>query len=99
MALNLQITTITVSSYTIVSSNTVLLVNVAGPVSIKLPTGSGGDDQRSYFIKDISGNATTNPITITANGGRLIDGTTFAILNGGYSHIQVVSDGSNWFTI
>ena len=61
MALNLQITTITVSSYTIVSSNTVLLVNVAGPVSIKLPTGSGGDDQRSYFIKDISGNATTNP--------------------------------------
>ena len=99
MSLNLQTTLVTTTPHTIAVSETVLLVNVAGLASIILPTGAAGDDERSYIIKDISGNATKNPITITANGGRLIDGVKFAILNGGYSHIHVVSDGTNWYTI
>lgn len=99
MTQNVNVTPVTITPHTISTSETVLLVNVAGPASIILPTGSAGEDERSYFIKDISGNAVKNPITITANGGRKIDGVSFAILNGGYSHIHVVSDGSNWFTI
>lgn len=99
MALNLATRVVTTTPYTVASGDTVLLVNVAGPASIILPTGSGGDDERSYFIKDASGNATTNPITITANGGRLIDGVSFAILNGGYSHVHIISDGSKWLTL
>lgn len=54
---------------------------------------------RSYYIKDFSGLAQTNPITITSAGGETIDGVSFAILNGGYSHIQVVFDGNEWKTI
>jgi len=55
--------------------------------------------QRSFYIKDYSGTAQTNPITITSAGGKTINGVSFAILNGGYSHIQVVYDGTNWKTI
>ena len=51
------------------------------------------------YIKDYSGQAQKNPITITSAGGKTIDGVSFAILNGGYSHIQVVYDGTNWKTI
>lgn len=54
---------------------------------------------RSYYIKDFSGLAQTNPITITSAGGETIDGVSFAILNGGFSHIQVVYDGKEWKTI
>lgn len=51
--------------------------------------------QRSFYIKDYSGTSQTNPITITS-GGKTIDGVPFALLCGGYSHIQVVYDGMNW---
>jgi hypothetical protein len=54
---------------------------------------------QSFYIKDYSGNAKTNPITITSAGGKLIDGVSFALLNRGYAHIQVVYDGTNWKTI
>lgn len=99
MAINLDTTVVTTTPYTISVDDSVLLVNVPGPAIVKLPSGSGGNEKRSYIIKDVSGHSTTNPITITANGGRLIDGTAFAMLNGGYSHIQVISNGSTWFTI
>jgi hypothetical protein len=99
MSISLQTNIITITPYNIVTANTVLFINIAGPATVILPSGAGGARGRSYIIKDISGNATTNPITIIAAGPRLIDSETFAMLNGGYSHIQVVSDGTNWFTI
>lgn len=52
--------------------------------------------KRSFYIKDFSGTAATNPITITSAGGKTIDGGSFALINGGYAHIQVVYDGTNW---
>lgn len=99
MTQNVNVTLVNSATYTIVESDTVIMVNFAGLVSIILPTGAAGRDERSYYIKDISGNATLNPITVSASGSRKIDGVTFALLNVGYSHIHVVSDGSNWFTI
>jgi hypothetical protein len=51
---------------------------------------------RSFYIKDYSGNAAANPITITSAGGKTIDSGSFAIINAGYGHIQVVYDGTNW---
>jgi len=99
MSISLQTNIITTTPYTIAVANTVLFMKVNGAASVILPTGSAGDCGRSYYIKDYSGLSLTNPITITASGGRLIDGSSFAILNTGYSHIQVVSDGTNWFTL
>lgn len=99
MALTLPLITITTTPYTIVQANTSILVNVSGPASIILPTGSGADSGKSYYIKDKSGLALKNPITIIAAGGKLIDGIFFAMLNSGYSHIQVISDGTNWYSI
>ena len=52
--------------------------------------------KRSYYIKDVSGNSVANPVTITSAGSKTIDSNSFAIINGGYGHIQVVYDGTNW---
>ena len=101
MSVNLSTRIVTTTPYTIVNNDEVLFVNVtSGPASIVLPA-SGSDDskKRSFYIKDYSGTSLTNPITITAAGGKTINGVQFAMLNGAYSHIQVVYDGTNWMTI
>lgn len=101
MSLNLKVKIVTTTPYTVVNDDDVILINITNkPVSIILPaTGVDGTERRSFYIKDYSGTSLTNPITITSAGNKTIDGSTFAMLNGGYSHIQVVYDGTNWMTI
>ena len=101
MSLNLRTVIVTTTPYTISTNDDVIFVNVtSGPSSIILPT-SGSDDskKRSFYIKDYSGTSLINPITITAPSSKTINGVSFAMLNGAYSHIQVVYDGTNWMTI
>ena len=101
MSLNLITKIVTTTPYTVLTSDTVLFINVTtGSSSVILPaTGTDGGEKRSFYIKDYSGNSSVNPITITSAGGKTINGISFALLNGNYSHIQVVYDGTNWMTI
>jgi len=98
MSLNLNTTIVTTTPYNIVNNDDVIFINRPLAISsVVLPlTGSDDSKKRSFYIKDYSGNAATFPITITSAGGKTIDGGTFAILNGGYAHIQVIYDGTNW---
>ena len=100
MAINYRVKIVTATPYTIATDDEVIMVNIAGPASVILPSSGGsGESKRTLYIKDYSGLAKTNPITITSAGGKTIDGVSFAILNGGYSHVQVIYDGTNWMTI
>lgn len=100
MAIDYRVRIVTTTPYNIVGDDEVVMINVAGPSLVVLPaTGGSGYEKRSLYIKDFAGTSLTNPITITSAGGKTIDGVSFAILNGGYSHIQVVYDGTNWKTI
>ena len=100
MSLLLETNIVTISPYNVINSDTVIFVNRNSPSTVILPLLVGDDHcGRSFYIKDFSGTSTVNPITITASGGKLINGVSFAILNGAYSHIQVVYDGTNWMTI
>jgi hypothetical protein len=98
MAITYATKIVTTTPYTITNNDEVLFINVPATSSVILPAVSG-EDKKSYYIKDYSGNAKINPIIITAFGGKTIDGVSFAILNSGYSHIQVIYDGTNWKTI
>lgn len=99
MSINYNTRIVTTTPNTITLNDEVVFVNVAGPALIKLPSISGDCDNHAFYIKDYSGLALTNPITITAPVGKTIDGVSFAILNNGYAHIQVIYDGTNWKTI
>lgn len=100
MSLNLNTQIVTSSPYTINKDDTLILVNRTSPSSIILPSLTGdGNAGKSFYIKDASGTSTTNPITITAPSSKTINGVSFAMLNGAYSHIQVAYDGTNWVTI
>jgi hypothetical protein len=98
MTINYDIKTVTTTPYTLLDTDEVVLVNVVGSASIILPTVIAGK-HTAYYIKDTSGQSLLNPITITAVGGATINGIGFALINGNYSHLQVVWDGANWQTI
>ena len=99
MALSLDTVVVTISPYTMDKDDTLFLINRTSPSSIILPTLNSGEKGKSFYIKDASGTSTTNPITITAPSSKTINGVSFAMLNGAYSHIQVAYDGTNWLTI
>lgn len=99
MALDLNTVIVTTSPYTMNKNNTVFFINRSAPSSVILPSLSNEDCGKSFYIKDYSGTSSTNPITITAPSSKKINGVAFAMLNGAYSHIQVVYDGTNWMTI
>ena len=101
MSIDLETKIITTTPYNISNSDEVIFVNItSGPASIILPLmGNDGSKKRSYHIKDYSGTSGVNPITITAAGGKTIDGVSFAMLNGSYSYVYIIYDGTNWKTI
>ena len=99
MSLDLNTVIVTTSPYTMNKNDTVFFINRTSPSSIILPTLTSSECGKSFYIKDYSGTSNTNPITITAPASKKINGVSFAMLNGAYSHIQVVYDGTNWMTI
>lgn len=73
----------------------VLLINVGGPAVVNLPaiatyTGPG------LRIKDRSGLAFFNPITINANGAETIDGAGFITIATNYGSVDLIPLGTEW---
>lgn len=98
MTINYNLRVVTTTPYAVKPTDEVVFVNVPTTASVVLPTIAIGKNT-GYYIKDYSGNASVNPIVITASGGATINGVSFAILNVDYSHIQVIWDGANWQTL
>jgi len=86
------VTNVTTPTYTALATDYFLCVDTAtDPVTITLPTGILGT---VYIIKDCSGDANTNPITIQGTG-QSVDGST-ATINTPYGSIQVIFNGTEW---
>lgn len=98
MTINYNLKVVTTTPYNVQDTDEVVFVNVPATSSVILPIVAAGKNT-GYYIKDYSGNASLNPIIITATGGLTINGVSFAILNVNYSHIQVIWDGTDWHTL
>jgi len=72
------------------------LCNQSAAITVTLPSAAGVNG-RILTIKDKSGTAATN--TITVSGANTIDGAASKIINTAYGVLRLVSDGSNWFSI
>lgn len=75
--------------------------NTAAPRSVTLPTasttGAANNSGKIYIIKDQSGLAGTNNITIAPSSGT-IDGAASIIIDANFGEVQVYSDGAAWFS-
>lgn len=75
-----------------------IVTSTAAPRTVTIPNISNSN--QIYMIKDGSGGAGTNNITVTTPGGTvLIDGATSQVINVNYGSMQVVFDGTNYFIV
>jgi hypothetical protein len=87
------VTNVTTPTYTALATDYMICVDTStNAVTITLPTGILGT---VYMVKDCSGDANTNNITIQGTGGQLVDGSS-ATINSPYGSIQLIFNGSEW---
>ena len=90
--------TVTAAAYTAKGGDRVIGVNRAGAVTITLPTAEVRKG-RVYTIKDESGAAASNNITVATEGSETIDGASTDVVDINYEAKSYYSDGTNWFTM
>lgn len=73
--------------------------NTAAAVAVNLPAAATAGAGKMYIIKDETGQALTNNITITPNGSEKIDTAGNYVIANNFQSITLVCDGSNWFII
>ena len=86
------------ATYTAKAGDRVIGVNRAGVVTVTLPTAEARKGP-VYTVKDESGAATTNNITVATEGSETIDGTAINVISTNYGSVTCYSDGTNWFTV
>lgn len=59
-----------------------------------------GSSSKAYsvIVKDESGAAATNNITVDTEGAETIDGANSVTISANYGVLRVYSNGTNWFT-
>jgi hypothetical protein len=73
------------------------VTSTAAARTITLPTAVGSAG-KVYIVKDESGGALVNNITLATTGGQTIDGAATIAIALNYGVARVYSDGANWFT-
>jgi len=86
------------SSVSVAASDDVLLLSgsATSDVAVQLPNVSLVGTGRVLSVKDLSGNASAHPITISAYAGQDIDGASTFILDINSSSVQIVSRSGGW---
>ncbi len=87
------------TAYSVTNTDHVVNVNrsIAGAASIVLPN-TGIPVGRTIIVKDAKGDAATNAITVTVNGGGLIDATASNVINSNFSSMEYIWNGTKWLT-
>jgi hypothetical protein len=85
------LTNVTTPAYLVPLTDYTIAVNVAAPSSVVLPVAPLGT---VFIVKDSSGNASNNTITIGASS--TIDGSADATINTNYGSVTFIFNGTEW---
>lgn len=90
---------ITASSgtFTPAINGTAFINTSGGAATVNLPASFNSGEY--VILKDISGNALTNNITVQTPGAELIDGAATFVIDSNYGSAIIVSDGTNWYIV
>lgn len=87
--------TLAVNSDVTLTANRIHLVDTTAPRSLTLPAVAL---DLVLQVKDSTGNAETNNITITPASGT-IDGQASLVISSAYGSVKLISDNTNWFVL
>ena len=91
----ITITAVSSSPYVVLTTDYYLSVNTSSARTIQLPNAPATG--RIFVIKDTSGTANTNNITVTTVGGAVnIDGATSYVITQAYGSIQLAFNGTSY---
>ena len=91
-------TAITAATYTILVSDYYLGVDsTSNPITLTLPAASAATEGQTFAVKDESGQAGSNNITLARSGGDTIDGDVSQLIESPYGSVMLYTDGANWF--
>ena len=90
------VTVVTTTPFQVLLGDYLLAVNIDGPSSIVLPVGA--PIGTVFIVKDTSGDASTNNITITAPGST-IDGAATYVINIDYASVTLVQTSTEWSVV
>lgn len=99
-----RIVTVTTSPYNANHADRVILVSVGSTSTVNLPVTNSGNALAvprpgagtRMTIKDTSGAAGTNAITLNAASGETIDGVASKTISSNYGVVNLVSTGTGW---
>ena len=91
-------TPVTAATYTAKAGDRLIGVNRSGVVTVTLPSAQVNAG-RLFTIKDESGDASTNNITVATEGSETIDGAATNVIDNDYGAKHFYSDGTNWFAV
>lgn len=95
---NINFVKITTATYTIKIDDLLVGMNVSQASAVTLPLNP--PIGTNYIIKDISGNASNNNITVNAQSPNLIEGSGSTVINNNYGIRKLIYDGSSkWLNI
>lgn len=91
--------TTTATDYTVLITDCYIgVTSTAAARTISLPN-TGVTTGQIFIVKDESGGAATNNITVNVTGGvKTIDGAASQAINGNYDGFNFIYDGTNYFT-
>jgi hypothetical protein len=91
-------TTSAAGNYTVLTTDHLIAKTgiTGGGDTVTLPSGAAADQK--FIIKDESGAAGTDNITIATEGSENIDGAATQTISANYGVVRVYFDGSNYFT-
>ena len=84
------------SEYTVDNKDYYILVNYAGACTINFPTSANVQDGKVFKIKDISGNASSNNITLSAGTNTTINGGSSLDITEDFGKINIVLYNNNF---
>lgn len=88
-------TAVAASPYVVAASDEFLSVNTGSAITIQLPNAPSAG--RAYVIKDRTGTASANNITVTTVGGVVnIDGATSYLITNDYGSVHVLFNGTSY---
>jgi hypothetical protein len=85
-------TTLTASDFYLAITDTTAARTVNLPALKSVPL------EQLYIVKDESGNAAANNITIDGNGAEQIDGSLTKVINNNYGAVGIIRGSTAWFT-
>ena len=96
-----SVTVVNAATYDLLVTDYILLVSYPSTAALTSLTLLSAQcvAGRTVVIKDTSGNAGTNTITIDTENSETIDGIDTLVINGNYDAVTIVSDGSNWWVV